>query len=185
MTRTMPRIFLRLMSSSASATEHSSFSQRVRASLGAFRDVFRNADLRRLELAAVGSNIGGWAFTVAVAVFAFEEDGAAAVGIVAALRLAAAAAFAPFAGVLADRFSRRYVMLAADVVRAAALVLCAAAVSTDLPAETVYALTTFVTLASTAFGPAESALLPSLARTPDELTAANAVASTVESAALF
>jgi MFS family permease len=173
------------MSSSTSAQDDSAFVQRLRGSLGAFRDVFRNPDLRRLELAAVGSNVGGWAFTVGVAIFAFQEDGASAVGIVAAIRLVASALFAPFAGILADRFSRRHVMVAADLVRAGALVLCAAAASSDLPPATVYALTTFVTMATTAFGPAESALLPSLARTPEELTAANAVASTVESAALF
>jgi MFS family permease len=173
------------MSSSTSALQDSALARRVRDSLQAFRDVFRNANLRRLELAAVGSNIGGWAFTVGVAVFAFEEDGAAAVGIVAAVRLIASAVFAPFAGVLADRFSRRDVMLAADLVRAGARVLCAGAVSADLPAEIIYGLTTFVTVATTAFGPAESALLPSLARSPEQLTAANAVTSTVESAALF
>lgn len=158
---------------------------RLRVLSRTLREVFENPGLRRLELAAVGSNIGGWAFTVAVAVFAYEEGGAAAVGIVASIRLVASALFAPFAGVLADHHSRRNVMLAADLIRAGALVLSAAAISADYRPEFVYALTTLATVATTAFRPAESALLPSLARTPDELTAANAVASTVESAALF
>ena len=49
----------------------------------AFADVFRNANLRRLELAWVGSATGEWAAIVALSVFAFESGGAAAVGLVA------------------------------------------------------------------------------------------------------
>ena len=49
----------------------------------------------------------------------------------------------------------------------------------------VYSLAVLTALASTAFGPAQSALLPSLARSPEELTAANATSTTLESVGFF
>ncbi|MDX6517350.1 MAG: hypothetical protein QOF50_196, partial [Gaiellaceae bacterium] len=45
---------------------------RLGDSLHAFRDVFRNRDLRRLELAWAGSMIGTWAYGVGLVVFAYE-----------------------------------------------------------------------------------------------------------------
>jgi hypothetical protein len=51
----------------------------------------RNPGLRRLQLAWAGSNLGTWGFGVALSVYAYEQGGAAAVGIVALLRLVPAA----------------------------------------------------------------------------------------------
>jgi len=61
----------------------------------------------------------------------------------------------------------------------------AAAVFAGAPAVVIYALAVLTALASTAFGPAQSALLPSLARSPEELTAANATSTTLESVGFF
>jgi predicted MFS family arabinose efflux permease len=61
----------------------------------------------------------------------------------------------------------------------------AVAVFAGAPAVVVYALAVLTALASTAFGPAQSALLPSLARSPEELTAANATSTTLESVGFF
>jgi len=72
----------------------------VRASLTAFRQVFSNRDLRRLQLAWAGSNIGGWAYTVAIAVYAYQQDGAYAVGLIGLARWIAAGAASPFTGAL-------------------------------------------------------------------------------------
>ncbi|TMJ97585.1 MAG: cyclic nucleotide-binding domain-containing protein [Actinobacteria bacterium] len=49
----------------------------------------------------------------------------------------------------------------------------------------IYGIAGFVYLAATAFRPAQAALLPSLAATPEELTAANVASSTIESVARF
>jgi MFS family permease len=157
----------------------------VGESLRAFAAVFANADLRRLELAWSGSVVGQWGYEVALAVFAYRAGGAAAVGLVALVRLLPAAVVAPFAALLGDRFRRRRIMVAADLVRVCAMGGAAAAVFADGPAVVVYALAVLTALAGTAFPPAQSALLPSLARTPEELTAANATTTTIESVAFF
>src|SRR5205085_1974999 len=60
-----------------------------------------------------------------------------------------------------------------------------AAVFAGAPAAVVYALAVVTALASTAFGPAQSALLPALARSPEELTAANATSTSLESIGFF
>jgi MFS family permease len=76
-------------------------------------------------------------------------------------------------------------MVGADLARAAALGGAAAAVFAGAPAAVVYGLAVVAALTGTAFAPAQSALLPSLARTPDELTAANAASTTLESVGFF
>jgi MFS family permease len=155
--------------------------EHLRESARAMRDVFRNRGLRRLQLAWAGSIIGSWAYTVALVVYAFDQGGASAVGLVGLVRWLPSAFASPLAAILGDRFPRVRVMLVTDLLRAAALGAMAACVVTDAPAAAVYALASAVAVIGTAFHPAQSALLPSLARTPDELTAANVSSSTLES----
>jgi MFS family permease len=162
-----------------------SLRRRIGESLRAFRAVFANPDLRRVELAQAGSVIGQWGYEVALAVFAYRDGGATTVGLVALVRLLPAAIVAPFAALLGDRFSRKWVMVAADLARVCAMGGAAAAAFAGAPAVVVYALAVVTALASTAFGPAQSALLPTLARSPEELTAANATSTSLESLGFF
>ncbi len=162
-----------------------SLRRRLGESLRAFAAVFHNDDLRRLELAWSGSIIGQWGYEVALAVFAYRAGGATAVGLVALVRLLPAAVVAPFAALLGDRFRRKRIMVASDLARAGAMAGAAAAVFGGAPPATVYALAAIAALTGTAFGPAQSALLPSLARSAEELTAANATSTTLESVGFF
>jgi MFS family permease len=159
--------------------------ERLGESAAAFAEVFRNPGLRRVELAWAGSVAGDWAYAVALAVYAYEAGGAAAVGLVGLIRFVPAAVAAPFAGIIADRFRRERVMLAADLVRAAALTAAAVAVFADAPPALVYVLAAVVSVVAMAFRPAQAAVLPSLARSPDELTAANVASTTIESVGSF
>jgi MFS family permease len=59
------------------------------------------------------------------------------------------------------------------------------AVWRDAPAELVYALAIVTSIANAPYKSAQAAIMPTLARTPNELTATNAVSSTVESLAFF
>jgi MFS family permease len=158
---------------------------RIGESLVAFKAVFANRDLRRIELALAGSVSGEWAYAIALAVFAFERGGVAAVGVVGLIRFLPSALAAPFAAVLGDRFRRGRVMVASDVLRALATLAAGAAALGGAPAGVIYALAGFVSIVSTAFRPAQAALLPSLARTPEELTAANVASTTIESVGSF
>jgi predicted MFS family arabinose efflux permease len=158
---------------------------RLHESFRAFAGVFANPNLRRLELAWAGSVTGEWASTVALSVFAYEAGGTAAVGLVVVIRMLPAAIAAPFAAVASDRFPRERVMVAADLVRAFSVTGAAVGVFADAPPGVVYALAGLVAVVSTAFRPAQAALVPSLAKSPDELTAANVASSTIESVAFF
>jgi MFS family permease len=155
--------------------------QQLLESLRAFTLTFRNRELRSLQLAGIGSTLGTWAYLVALAVYAYHAGGARAVGLIAFVRWGLAAGVAPWLALVADRVSRRRVMLAADLTRVALAAGMAALAALDGPSLAVYALAVFVSIVSTAFPPAQAALLPSLATTPEELTSANVAMSTIAS----
>ncbi len=113
--------------------------------------------------------------------YAYRHGGASAVGLVGLIRWLPAAVASPFSAILGDRYPRVRVMLASDLLRAAGLAGMAVCVLTHAPIEAVYALAAAVAVTTTAFQPAQAAILPSLARTPEELTAANVSSSTIES----
>jgi len=154
-------------------------------SLDAFRGIFANPNIRRVQLAFVGAVTGTYAYAIAVAVFAYQEGGPTAVGVLAAVRLAIAAAIAPFAASFADRYRREVVMVGSDVVRVGTVGTAALAAHLHWPAFVVYAMAILTSVAGTVFRPAEAALLPTLARSPDELTAANVTSSTIDSVGSF
>jgi MFS family permease len=147
--------------------------------------VFANADLRRLQFAWAGSNVGGWAYAVAVSVYAYEADGAQAVGLLWLIRMIPAAFLSPFGAVLADRYRRESVMLASDLTRVCLITGAAACIWLDGPSAVVYAIASVASVVATPFRSAQAALIPSLARTPSELTAANVVSSSIESVGFF
>jgi MFS family permease len=140
----------------------------------------RNENVRRVELAWGAAIAAEWAHFVALGVFAYEEGGAAAVGVAGLVRLLPAGAIAPFAASLGDRFRRERFLLALALIGAAALVGSGAA-AFGANRVLVFAFAAVVGLSSTLIRPALQALLPSLARTPEELIASNGATSTIES----
>ena len=162
-----------------------SLTARLADSARAFGRSFGNPGLRRLQLAFAGSEIGGWGYSIALWVLAFEAGGAAALGVLTLVMMLTPGIAAPFTSILGDRFDRVKVMVGADLVRVALMAAAAAVAFADAPTGILYALAALASAAGTAFRPAQAALLPSLARTPDELTAANVASSTIESAGAF
>jgi len=157
---------------------------RASESLQAVRAVFANPALRRVELAFAGSAIGMYASTIAVAVYAFRHGGTTAVGLFLFVRLGLAAAAAPFAASLSDRHPRQRVMLVSDLSRVVTVSGTAVAAAVGVT-PLVFVLATLSSILASAFKPAEASLLPALARSPEELTAANVCSSTFDSIGSF
>ncbi len=154
-------------------------------SLRAVRSVFQNPDLRRLELAFAGAAVGRYALFIAISIYTYHAGGVTAVAVVTAVRQTAAASVAPFAATLSDRFRRERVMLASDVGRVACAGGIALLTWRHSPHVAVYALAVAGSVIGAVFTPAEAALMPLLARSPEELTAANVSSSTFDSIGIF
>ncbi len=89
---------------------------------GAIRSVLRIRPFRRLWIVLGAASFGDWLGLLATSVFAAAQvEGntakGAAFGGVIAIRLLPALVLGPFAGVLADRFDRRWTMVICDVLR--------------------------------------------------------------------
>jgi MFS family permease len=153
----------------------------LRESLEAPAAMLGNRDLRRIQLANLGSVLGNGAYLVALLVYAYDEGGAGLVGLSLPIRVIPAALIGPFISVLGDRIGRRVTMIGADIVRAAFMLGAGAVIAADGPVWAVFALITGVSIAGTAFRPAAQAILPGLSRTPEELAAANVTASLITS----
>jgi MFS family permease len=157
----------------------------VRETGSSLGSVFRNPNLRKVQLALAGSMIGDWAYSTAVAVWAYGIGGAQAVGIWSAVRLALMATTSPVGAAIADRFPRKTVMVVSDLLRAGLVTAAAVCLFLDLPAITVFVLATVTAVCGSAFRPAQRSLMPALANRPEELTASNGTSSTLESLAFF
>ncbi|MDQ4126801.1 MAG: MFS transporter [Actinomycetota bacterium] len=148
-------------------------------------DVFGNPDLRRVELAFIGFTAAEWGTWIAIMVFAYEASGVAAAAGIGVIQLIPAAIFAPFASVLGDRYRRERILLAGYLLQAVAVGATAAALLAQAPVPAIYALAALVATSITLTRPAQGSLLPSLARTPEELTAANVAVGWIESLSMF
>jgi MFS family permease len=144
--------------------------------------VLRNPALRRVCGAFLAFSIGEWATWVAIVIYAYSRGGAAEAGLVAFIQLVPSIISAPAAGMLGDRFPRARVLVMGYLVQAIAMAAGAIALWAMLPAPVVYVLATITATAITVTRPAQAALLPEVADTPDQLTAANVTAGTAEGA---
>lgn len=150
----------------------------MRSQLRLLQAVLGNLDLRRLGMAWMVTCIGVWGGALALSVYAFDEGGAAAVGLIAVLRTLPGALVAPVLSVLADRAPRR-VMLLCAAVRAGVMLGLAGAAATGAPLGVIYGLVVVLALVSPAYAPALVAMIPQVSRTPLELASANIAQTTV------
>ncbi|MCU0505590.1 MAG: MFS transporter, partial [Chloroflexi bacterium] len=92
--------------------------------LRVFRGLLANRPLVRLLIGEFVSSIGDWLYLVALLIVVYEWSGADAVllGIVGAARVLPYVLLSIPAGIVADRFDRRLVLLVTDVARGVIMV---------------------------------------------------------------
>lgn len=136
-----------------------------------------NRNYRRMWTGQVISEIGDHFNTIAVFALALQVTRSGwAVACVMLARAIPTVLIGPFAGVVLDRFDRRQVMIASDVVRA---VIAAGFVLALQPGQTwlIYPLSALLAAASPFFSSGRSAILPNVA-TIEELHTANSLTQT-------
>lgn len=139
-----------------------------------------NRQLRRLLTAALATSTGEFGAFVTLSVYAYRHGGPGLLGLAAVVQTVPAVFAASAAPVLLrDRLSHRRLLLAANLLRAVLLAAIALAVAGDLPVWAVIVLAAVHSVVSTVNQPARAALMPTFSRTPEELSSANALISTV------
>ena len=139
---------------------------------------------RNLWLASIVSFLGDWFNTIASIILINRyTDTGLAVGALFVARALPPFILSPLAGVVADRFNRKTVLIITDVSRAF-IVLGFLLVDRPERVWLIYALTILQFMVSAFFEPAKAALLPVLVEGADELLTANTLASATWSAML-
>jgi MFS family permease len=152
--------------------------------LGQFRDLLRdNPNYRYTWLGQVVSEIGDYFNNIAVFSLVMETSGSGLVvsGVMLARAIPAVIA-GPVAGVLLDRFDRRRIMIASDLVRFVVALAFLFTLREPRP-WLLYALSALLMFASPFFTSGRAAILPAIV-TPAELHAANSLTQTTQWATL-
>jgi MFS family permease len=149
-------------------------------SLAVFATVVRSGPILRVLAAFLLFSIAELATWIAILVYAYDRGGATASGLVAFAQLAPAVVFAPIASALGDRIPRIRMVALAYASYAVLSLVVAGLLLVEADPLAVYAAAVVAGLALTLVRPAHAAVLPTIARTPSELTAANVASGTVE-----
>ncbi len=147
--------------------------------------ILRNRGLRRLLLAFLAFSTAEYATWVAILLFAYERTGPGSVGVVAVLMLVPAALVAPAAAVFGDRRDRRLALIGGYLAYGIGLAATAAMMESEAPILVVYLVAGIGSAALVVVRPTQSALMPALSQTPDDLTSANGAAGVVEGAGML
>jgi hypothetical protein len=147
--------------------------------LRVFRSLAGNKALVRVVVAYALFIVTEYSVWLAMLVYAYQRGGATVAGLVAIAQLVPAAMLAPFAAAVADRWSPVTLLAGGYLGQAVGMAGTAVAVIADVPLAA-YAAAVFASALVTTTRPAQATLIPSVAITPDQLTAANVAVGWVE-----
>ncbi len=130
------------------------------------------------------SSCGDWLYNVALLALVFERTGSATwVSLTTAARVIPIVALGPIGGVLADRYDRRRLMIAADLIRALMMIALAVVAATGMPIVLAPVLAAAATGAGAVYPPCTAACTARFVPA-DELQQANALRSGIGVAAV-
>ena len=149
--------------------------------LRTFHALAGNRALVRVIAAYTLFTLAEWSVWLGMLVYAYSHGGASVAGLVAVAQLVPAAVVAPFTAAIADRRSPVLLLAAGYLALAAVMAAAATAVLIGIPV-LAYAAAVVAAAAVSGTRPAQATLIPSVATTPDQLTAANILVGWVEAA---
>jgi MFS family permease len=158
---------------------------RLRSSLRVVRTALGNRSIRATLLAFVLFSCAEWVRWVGLLVYAFKEHGAVGSGLISVIQLVPAALVTPFTSGLADRYPRGKVLAAAYLIAGLGTGGAGIGMVLGLPFPAVAVLAAVGLCGVTMVRPTQASLMPQLADTPSELTAANVTDSLIAGASLF
>jgi MFS family permease len=153
--------------------------------LAALRDVLWSPRLRALLLSWCGNYTADWASFVAFSVYFYEHEGLTGLGILGLVRMGAAVAAIPIASAIVDRYPRQRLLLTIQLARGTGLALTAVVLALGGATWLVLVLVALIAFCGGPYRPAHYALMPTLARSPQELVAANVGTSMFEGVAVL
>jgi MFS family permease len=138
--------------------------------------VSNNRNYRRLWLSQIVSNFGDWFGILAVyALITRYSDSEFLLGLIIIVKMMSLASFSPFAGYITDRFNRRRIMIACDLLRAVIVAGLLLVVSYET-LWLAYVLTALQMMLSAIFEPAKTSSIPNVT-TKEELVDANVLSA--------
>lgn len=157
--------------------------QRVEVVASVLAAAFRNRDLRDIGVAYAlfsASEFGVW---IILLVFAFDHGGVSAELLMTVVQLLPCVVLAPAIGAAADWRDPARALVAGYGIQAVTIGGVALGLALDAPTFVIYLLAPLTALSICMTRPPQSALLPSVVRTPDELTTANVMTAWTEGGA--
>jgi MFS family permease len=154
--------------------------------LAAYRRILDNRPLSRLLVGEFVSSVGDWLYLVALLIVVYRESAdPVLLGIVGAARVLPYVLLTSPAGIVADRYDRRLVLLVTDVARGAIMLALAWLVATDAPVASIIVMSIVAGCFSAFFSPTIGAYLPSIVGNEAELGPANSAWSTLDNLAFI
>jgi len=155
------------------------------STLDVFGTALRNRSLLLLELSWLTFSGAEWGVWIALMVWAYTRGGAAATSLIVIVQMVPCILVAPYLGVLTDRRRAGRVLFVGYLVMGASMGGLAAAMAMGAPRFVIFIVAPVMNIALSIPRPAQASLLPSVVRSPLELTAANVVSGWMENASVL